>query len=42
MVIKIIIGFMRVYPTFPNENGSVESFIDGAKQIWDSWAGPKK
>jgi hypothetical protein len=33
---------MRVYPTFPNENGLVESFIDGAKQIWDSWAGPKK
>ena len=34
---------MRVYPTFPAESSSVdvENFIDGAKKIWDAWAGPK-
>jgi hypothetical protein len=34
---------MRVYPTFPQENSTadINSFIDGAKKIWDAWAGPK-
>jgi len=34
---------MRVYPTFPLEDSllDVHNFIDGAKKIWDAWAGPK-
>ena len=34
---------MRVYPTFPMENAEqdINSFIEGAKKIWDAWAGPK-
>ena len=34
---------MRVYPTFPQENTEeqINSFIEGAKKIWDAWAGTK-
>ena len=34
---------MRVYPTFPNENSEqdINAFIEGAKKIWDAWAGPR-
>ncbi len=34
---------MRVYPTFPVESAALDlnNFIEGAKKIWDAWAGPK-
>lgn len=34
---------MRVFPTFPMEDTLVDAynFIEGAKKIWDAWAGPK-
>jgi len=34
---------MRVFPTFPMENSLniINNFIDGAKKIWDAWAGPR-
>ena len=43
MVINHKLGYMRVYPTFPLEDTllDVHNFIDGAKKIWDAWAGPK-
>ena len=36
-------GFMRLFPTFPMENSLniINSFIEGAKKIWDAFAGPR-
>ena len=43
MVLMYLSGYMRGFPTFPRETelNNVNCFIDGAKMIWDAWAGPR-